>query len=537
MSEKLHVAEDNKSEDSEYEIWFEPASERVRVEFNGTWIADSSQALIVHETRVPPTYYFPIEDVKMDYLEKTGQQTHCPFKGNASYWNMTVGDRSEENSVWGYEDPYPDGEKLRGYVSFYQNKVNAIYEGDEEVAFLDGKQKSMHANTLAGWLLEEAWQLESADKLIFEYCRFLRDHGYPISRMTVIIPTLHPQVFATVLVWREDSPEVNVILEPHDILLQPKFSDSPFAPIIKGAGGVRRRLEGDNPKLDYPVVKDLHEEGATDYVAMPFTFSDGQINVMSMTSFAEGGFSTAHLGQIHEILPMLGRLLEVHSQKRTSIALLETYLGRRTGRRVMEGQVKHGDGEHIHAIIWFCDFRDSTALSESMEQETYLLHLNRFFYCMAGAILENGGEVLRFIGDAVLAIFPIAGETTKAWENATGSLEACRRALTTAKEIAEKIETTNLEHQELPPLKYGIGLHLGDVTYGNIGIPERLEFTVIGSAANEAARIESMTKELNETVLISSSFADNYPGKLKSLGHHALKGLDGEHELFSMIGD
>ena len=172
-----------------------------------------------------------------------------------------------------------------------------------------------------------------------------------------------------------------------------------------------------------------------------------------------------------------------------------------------------------------------------MEQETYLLHLNRFFHCMAGAILENGGEVLRFIGDAVLAIFPIAGETTKAWENATGSLEACRRALKAADDIAERIDATNNEHKELPPLKYGIGLHLGDVTYGNIGIPERLEFTVIGSAANEAARIESMTKELEETVLISSTFADNFPGKLRSLGNHHLKGLDGEHELFSMAKD
>lgn len=253
-----------------------------------------------------------------------------------------------------------------------------------------------------------------------------------------------------------------------------------------------------------------------------------------MTSFAKGGFTTSHLGQIHEILPMLGRLFEVHAQKRTSVALLETYLGRRTGRRVLEGQIKHGDGELIHAIIWFCDFRDSTALSESMDHETYLLHLNRFFKCMAGAIIENGGEVLRFIGDAVLAIFPIAGETTKSWESATGALEASRRAIKATEMISERIKAVNLEHHELPPLKYGIGLHQGDVTYGNIGIPERLEFTVIGSAANEAARIESMTKELMEPVLISSSFADTFPGKLKSVGQHVLKGVEGEHELFAI---
>jgi adenylate cyclase len=323
----------------EYEIRFEPTTERVRVEFNGTWVADSQNALIVYETRVPPMYYFPVEDVSRDYLEKTDHQTHCPFKGNASYWSLTVGEETAENAIWGYEDPYSDGEELRGYVSFYQSKVSAIYEGDEEVAFLDNKQQSMHANTLAGWLLEQAWKASSADQLVSGFCSYLQANNYPISRMTVIIPTLHPQIYATVLVWREDDPEVKTILEPHDILLQPKFSDSPFAPIVKGAGGVRRRLEGENPKLDYPVCKDLHEEGATDYAAMPFTFSDGQINVMSMTSFAEGGFSTSHLGQIFEILPMLGRLFEVHAQKRTSVALLETYLGRRTGRRVLEGQI------------------------------------------------------------------------------------------------------------------------------------------------------------------------------------------------------
>ncbi len=233
-------------------------------------------------------------------------------------------------------------------------------------------------------------------------------------------------------VWREDNRDVMVILEPHDILQQAKFADNPFAPIIRGAGGVRRRLEGDYPKLDSPVVRDLHEEGATDYVAMPFRFSDGQINIMSMTSFAEGGFTTAHLWQLYEVMPMLGRLFEVHAQRRTATSLLETYLGRHTGKQVLDGHVKHGDGERIHAIIWFCDFRDSTALSESMDQETYLLDLNRFFHCMAGAVIENGGEVPRFIGNAVLAIFPIAKSAGDTWESATGTPEACRRAIKAA---------------------------------------------------------------------------------------------------------
>jgi adenylate cyclase len=517
----------------DYEIRFEPCAKRVRAEFNGTWIADSSRALVVHETRAAPAYYFPREDVRMEFLQPTALHTHCPFKGNASYWTLSVAGQEAGNAAWSYEEPYRDAEPIRGYLSFYPDRIAALYEGDEEVAFM-APPASMHANPLAGWLLAQAWKAASTEALAEGFFAFLRESGCPIARATIIIPTLHPQIFATVLVWREDATEIRVIFEPHDILRQPKFADSPFAPIMRGAGGVRRHLEDPDVKLDFPVVRDLHAEGATDYVAMPFRFSDGQINVMSMTSFTPGGFSTAHLGRIYEVLPGLARLFEVHAVRRTAVALLETYLGQQTGKRVLEGLVKHGDGEHIHAVIWFCDFRDSTALSESMDRETYLLHLNRFFHCMAGAVIDGGGEVLRFIGDAVLAIFPIAESVSAQRTTATGTLEACRRAVKAVRAAAERIEASNAAHRDLPPLRYGIGLHLGDVTYGNIGVPRRLEFTVIGSAANEAARVESMTKELKRTVLVSSAFADKYPGKLVSVGRHALKGLEGERELFTL---
>jgi adenylate cyclase len=509
----------------DYEIRLEPSKKRVRVEFNGAWIADSERALVVHETRLPPAYYFPAEDVRMDLLAKTEFRTHCPFKGNASYWTLKVGDQVAENAAWAYEEPYREAEKIRGYVSFYRNKISALYEDDVEVKPIS--VGDAHGNPLANWLLKDAWTAASSAELAEQFLDFLRGAGYPVDRSTVIIPTLHPQIFATVLVWRADTPGIRTIYEPHDILQQPKFADSPFAPIIRGAGGVRRRLEDPDCKLDFPVVRDLHKEGATDYVAMPFRFSDGQINVMSMTSFAKGGFGTAHLGQIYEVLPMLGRMFEVHAQRRTATALLETYLGRHTGKRVLDGLVKHGDGEHIHSVIWFCDFRDSTPLSKSMGRRAYLRHLNRFFYCMAGAVLEAGGEVLRYIGDAVLAIFPI-GENPG---------QACERAIRAAHIAAGRIETINAQRPDLPPLRYGIGLHLGTVTYGNIGIPERLEFTVIGAAANEAARIEAMTKDVRKPVLTSAAFAAAYRGKLLSVGKHQLKGLDGEHELFTLPDD
>jgi len=516
-----------------YEIRYEPCAKRIRVEFNGAWVADSSRAIILHETRAPPMHYFPAADVRMDCLERTQHQTHCPFKGNATYWTLNVAGKVAENAVWAYEDPYRDAEPIRGYLSFYRSKIAALYEGDEEVAFLHKTGGGVHANPIAGWLIEEAWKAPSPEALMGEFCGFLRSAGYPLARSTVIIPTLHPQIFATVLVWRENVPDVRVVFESHDILLQPRFADSPFVPIIRGAGGVRRHLEDDAVKLDFPVIRDLHKDGATDYVAMPFRFSDGQINVISMTSFTKGGFSTSHLGSIYEIMPVLGRLFEVHAQRRISVSLLETYLGQSTGKRVLEGQIKHGDGQLIHAVIWFCDLRNSTNLSGSMDAATYLMYLNRFFAAMASAIIDHGGEILAYIGDAVLAIFPIAdGDAPSA--ACMAPAKACTQAIAAARAAAERIALANAARPDLPALRYGIGLHVGDVTYGNIGIPQRLQFTVIGSAANEASRIEGMTKDLAEPVLVSATFAEHYPGELVAKGSHPLKGVTGSHELFGL---
>jgi class 3 adenylate cyclase/uncharacterized protein (DUF427 family) len=506
-----------------YEIRFESAPRRMRVEFNGVWIADSRRAIILHETRQPPAYYFPREDVRTDLLEKTGRLTHCPFRGNASYWTLRAGGAVAEEAAWSYDEPYEEGRPIRGHLSFYPDRISAIYDGDDEVPHL-AASPAMHANSIAGWLLGEGWKIDSPERLADAFCCRLREIGVPISRSTVIIPTLHPQVAATVFVWRDDS-GVRVVQERHDVLHLPRFQASPFAPILRGAGGVRRRLEAPDAKLDFPVIRELKAEGATDYVAMPFRFADGQLNVMSMTSFAKGGFSTEHLGQIYEVLPTLGRLFEVFAQRRTAVALLETYLGRRTGGRVLDGLVKHGDGEHIQCVVWFSDLRESTALSISMTREAYLVYLNAYFNCIAGAILENGGEVLRFIGDAALAIFPIGAE---------GAAAACRQALAAARIAGERVAAENAAHPERAPIRYGIGLHRGEVTYGNIGVPQRLEFTVIGSAANTAARVESMCKTLGRSVVVSSTFADACPEKLVPLGRHKLKDVEGEQELFTV---
>jgi adenylate cyclase len=274
---------------------------------------------------------------------------------------------------------------------------------------------------------------------------------------------------------------------------------------------------------------DLVAEGATDYVAMPVRFSDGQLNILTLVSDQLGGFSTEELGQIYEILPTLSRLFESHALRLSSSTLLRTYLGSDAGQRVMDGLVKRGDGEDIHAAIWITDLRDSTSLAASLSREDYLSLLNRYFDTVAGAVLDHGGEVLKFIGDAVMAIFPFEDITRPA-------VDMCRAAAMTAREAHSKAVSVNALRADagLAPISFGVSLHVGQVMYGNVGTAQRLDFTVIGSAVNEAARIESLSKTLNRQILISSAFSESVPDPMISLGHHTLRGVTSEREIFGL---
>ena len=231
------------------------------------------------------------------------------------------------------------------------------------------------------------------------------------------------------------------------------------------------------------------------------------------------------------------RETQVCSAKRGSAeGLLPTYLGAQTSERVLAGQVKRGTGEKIHAVIWLCDLRDSTLLSESMPTENFFALLNDFFDCTAGAVLSHGGEILSYIGDAVFAIFPI-GESGKPLQAACTPEEgACAAALAAARDARTRVETLNQtrEQRGAPRLEFGLALHVGDVMYGNIGVPERLQFTVIGAAANEAARLAGLCKTLGQAILISSAFPRCFPNEMISLGFHYLRGVEHPQEIFTL---
>lgn len=512
-----------------YRLVIEPSGRRIQAVFNGEIIADSRKALVMHETRLPLFYYFPRDDVRMDLLERTDHRTHCPFKGNASYWTIRVGERSARNAAWSYETPFDEAKTVAGHVAFYWSQIDTWLADGVEITMPATDVAPAADNPLVPWLVHQAWKAGSAKALVGRLADALVAEGMPVSRLRLMIQTLNPQLFAHTYTWQRESGDVTEFQATHAGLQSSQFRDSPFAVILNGEGGVRRRLDVPDPKLDYPVLKDLVEEGATDYVAMPMRFSDGQINIITMVSHEPGGFSTESLGQLHEILPNLSRQLEAHAQRASSLSLLQTYLGASTGERVINGLVKRGDGENIHAVIFFSDLRSSTALAESLSRDDYLVALNQYFDAMAGAVIEQGGEVLKFIGDAVLAIFPIDDPDSR-------HPEACASALAAVHDAQRRIAARNVERQENgeQPLAAGIALHRGDLTYGNIGSERRLDFTVIGSAVNEASRIEDASKALKSPLVVSSAFARSVPGELISLGRHSLRGLRDKQEIFTL---
>ncbi len=512
-----------------YRLSLESDSRRIRAEFQGETVADSSNVLVMHETRLAPVFYFPREDVRMDLLVKSERHTHCPFKGNASYWTIRVGEKSAKEAAWSYETPYDESSSVKGYVAFDWQAIDKWYADDTDIVEHPRDTADAKENPLVNWLVHDAWMSKSSRDLVLRFAGAMIAAGLPLWRTRLLVRTLNPLLFALVYTWQRDGDEVTQFEISHEILQGEQYRNSPFALVIRGEGGVRRRLEGPNARLDFPILEDLVAEGATDYVAMPLRFSDGQLNILTLVSDRPGGFSTEELGQIYEILPTLSRLFESHALRLSSATLLRTYLGSDAGQRVMDGLVKRGDGEDIHAAIWITDLRDSTGLAASLSRDDYLSLLNRYFDSVAGAVLDHGGEVLKFIGDSVLAIFAIEDPDQK-------QPGACARALAAAEEASRQFAAVNEERvaDGAPVLEFGIGLHRGDLTYGNIGTSKRLDFTVIGSAVNEASRIEGLSKTLNRQILISSAFRECVPDSIISLGHHILRGVAGEREIFGL---
>ena len=381
---------------------------------------------------------------------------------------------------------------------------------------------------VADWLMSHALGDSDVEQIFDGCCHRLHAAGIPLWRGLLTFRTLHPLFASTSLIWRRgDGADTQHFLHG-EAFTSDEYFRSPMYHLFKTQlPFLRRRLVGDGALLDFPALLEFHDQGATDYFAylIPFArddepgpHTDGIIG--SWATDRPSGFTDQDIRSLMRIQRRLVVSCKVQIKNQVTKDVLDTYLGPDAGRQVLNGQIKRGDGETIHAVIWFSDMRDSTRLADSLSGEQFLATVNSYFECTAGAVIANGGEVLRFIGDAVLAIFPIRGDGDDV-------RTACEKALQASREAEARLAALNSTRRAdgLEPLDFGLGLHVGDVIYGNIGVPERLEFSVIGPAANEVARLENLTKKLKRRVLVSGDFAGNLNGGFDSLGEHDLRGV------------
>lgn len=387
------------------------------------------------------------------------------------------------------------------------------------------------AEPVVAWLLEKE-RLQGARLTIFldRVARRLIDAGVPLDRMSVHLPQLHPQLAGRSLVWDRESGGATEVGYEYSVHNRQAFLASPVKLIYDGQPGIRRRLEGPDAQVDFPILSDLKERGFTDYAILPIRFSNGGLNGISIATRHPSGFSDLDFAVLDEVLPAFSALLELRQLNRTARELLSTYVGPAAGERIFNGTIQRGHGEVVHAIIWFCDLRGFTALSQTAPLEQVIDLLNTYFDCMAGPVTARGGEILKFVGDAMLAIFPCDAE------NATeaGALEA---AIGAAEEATSGLAALNAVRRAVgqAPVECGIAIHMGEVMYGNIGAADRLDFTVIGPAVNLVCRLEALSAPLERPILVSGEIARLAPARFTSLGRHALKGLDEPHEVFGLV--
>jgi adenylate cyclase len=282
--------------------------------------------------------------------------------------------------------------------------------------------------------------------------------------------------------------------------------------------------------LEYGIYADLRQEGYTDYVALPMQFTDGRRHATSWSTHRPGGFSTEDLVEINDLLPVLALAVEIRANRRITKNLLNTYVGQHAGERILSGDIRRGSGATVRAAIWNCDLRGFTRISEQWPRDDVIQWLNEYFDVMAAPVEKHGGEVLKFVGDGMLAIFPL------------DSPEACNSALQAAVEARHGMRELNARRvaRHSFELGFGVALHVGDVMYGNIGTATRLDFTVIGPAVNVTSRLQTLTKELRRQVLLSAPFAflcGCSAEFLTTLGRFPLRGVDEPIEVFGLSAE
>jgi adenylate cyclase len=351
--------------------------------------------------------------------------------------------------------------------------------------------------------------------------------GLPLLRASFHARILHPQFLGTYLVWWRTTGQTVQTMIAHELeeVLRPEIN--PILKVIQGGETLRRRLNLPDDKLDFPILNELKAAGGTDYLALPTRSALGANYVLTFVTDRVGGFAAQEIADMAWIAQRVPNFADLHNLRNVARNVLNAYLGSNTGPRVLAGQIRRGTGEELNVVIWSSDLRQFTARSDRLPGRQMIAILNALFDAQAKAIGNHGGEILKFIGDGLLAIFPI-DDTRMASDAARDALAAASEAV-----AAVRLLVGDPSMVGEPPLEIVVALHIGRVIYGNIGAADRLDFTVIGPAVNLVSRIETVAKTLNVQIVVSDDFARVYERPLMSLGRHQLRGLTTPHELFT----
>jgi adenylate cyclase len=352
--------------------------------------------------------------------------------------------------------------------------------------------------------------------------------GLPLHRVALFVRTLHPDVMGRRLLWRRGG-EVEITDAPYDMMETDTYRRSPVPVVFRTAEPIRRRIADPDCPNDYGIVDELRAEGVSDYLIQPLPFTNGEVHAISWTTLRPGGFSDDDIAALEAVRLPLARLAEVYALRRTAITLLNTYVGRDAGERILQGRIRRGDLERIDAVVLLSDLRDFTTESDRLPGEAVIALLNAYFDGLVPAIAAQGGEVLKFVGDGLLGILPVGADPAVACQSALAAAGGARIALAQAN--AERAGRGE------PPLRYGLALHLGEVLYGNIGSAGRLDFTTIGPAVNLTARLETLARDLGRDLVASAAFARHCPEALSSLGSFRLRGFRDPQEVFALASD
>jgi adenylate cyclase len=382
---------------------------------------------------------------------------------------------------------------------------------------------------LIEWLVDGARSAPNPPQMMTETCERMVAAGLPLWRVGVFVRTLHPDIVGRNFIWRRGT-EVVAGTANYDMLDSDEYRASPLAIVFGEGREVRARMDGPDARR-FPLFDDLREEGVTDYIALPLLQVDGSVHASSWTTQQPGGFTDAQINALRALIPPLSRLIEVTRLRFMSSILLDTYVGNRAGGRILGGQIRRGHTETMQAGIWLSDLRGFTALSDRLPAETVIEILNQYFDCQVSAIATHGGEVLKFMGDGLLAVFP--------FDEYVGDMgHACAKVLEAACEARANVDAMQFPIGEtVERFRFGVALHVGQILYGNIGGGNRLDFTCIGPAVNLAARLEKMAGRLHRTVVASAAFAKACPGGWDELGEFPIAGFSKAERVYGLTDE